>query len=160
MPSSAHRNPRRDSFAYGSAARLVLAPHVPTTTAPVAAHRHVQGRGTPAQRLVCQPPDHAAAHCPCTATPPAPAIGIVGADNPARQHRTVGLESLTDGFEAELVQAGESGQVRAGEGNARHVEVFQMGGVRTPIIGRPRPLPGHRRAHPHYTLNCEEPLSV
>jgi putative transposase len=32
-----------------------------------------------------------------------------------------------------------------------------MGGVRTPIIGRPRPLPGDRRADPRCTLNCEEP---
>jgi len=31
-----------------------------------------------------------------------------------------------------------------------------MGCVRTPILGRPRPLPGQRRAA-HYTLNCEEP---
>jgi hypothetical protein len=32
-----------------------------------------------------------------------------------------------------------------------------MGGVGPPIIGRPRPLPGQRRADPDYTLNCEEP---
>ncbi len=32
-----------------------------------------------------------------------------------------------------------------------------MGGVRTPIIGRPRPLSPDRRADPLYTLNCEEP---
>jgi len=30
--------------------------------------------------------------------------------------------------------------------------------VRTPIIGRPRPLPPDRRADPNYTLNCEEPV--
>jgi hypothetical protein len=35
-----------------------------------------------------------------------------------------------------------------------------MGGVGTPIIGRPRPLPGQRRADPDYTLNCEEPHMV
>ncbi len=34
-----------------------------------------------------------------------------------------------------------------------------MGGVRTSIIGRPRPLPRHRRARDHYTLNCEEPVN-
>src|SRR6185295_14293088 len=39
------------------------------------------------------------------------------------------------------------------------VEVFQLGGVRTPIIGRPRPLPRQRRADHLYTLNCEEPDS-
>jgi hypothetical protein len=32
-----------------------------------------------------------------------------------------------------------------------------MGSVRTPILGRPRPLSGDRRAAPCYTLNCEEP---
>lgn len=35
--------------------------------------------------------------------------------------------------------------------------VFRLGGVRTPIIGRPRHLPGQRRAADRYTLNCEEP---
>jgi len=34
-----------------------------------------------------------------------------------------------------------------------------MGGVRTSIFGRPRPLPGHRRAAT-YTLICEEPARV
>ena len=36
-----------------------------------------------------------------------------------------------------------------------------MGGVGTPIIGRPRPLPGHdmpNAAHNTYTLKCEEPV--
>ena len=32
-----------------------------------------------------------------------------------------------------------------------------MGSVRTPIIGRPRPLPGHRRAQHDYTLVWDEP---
>jgi len=32
-----------------------------------------------------------------------------------------------------------------------------MGGVGTSILGRPRSLPGHRRADPCYTLNCDEP---
>ena len=71
-----------------------------------------------------------------------------GIDDPARQHRPVGLKPLPDDLEAELVEAAERGQVRAGEGSVRHVEVFRMGGVGTSIIGRPRPLPGHRRADP------------
>ena len=36
-----------------------------------------------------------------------------------------------------------------------------MDGVGTPIIGRPRPLPGHdtpNPAHNTYTLNYEEPV--
>ncbi|WP_345045291.1 hypothetical protein, partial [Georgenia daeguensis] len=44
-------------------------------------------------------------------------------------------------------------------GSVGHVEVFQMGSVRTPIIGRPRPLSGDRRAHHRYTVNCEEPAN-
>ncbi len=32
-----------------------------------------------------------------------------------------------------------------------------MGGVRTPIIGRPRPSSSQRRTDDLYTLNCEEP---
>ncbi len=32
-----------------------------------------------------------------------------------------------------------------------------MGSVRTPIIGRPRPLSSDRRAGPDYTLICDEP---
>ena len=32
-----------------------------------------------------------------------------------------------------------------------------MGSVRTSILGRPRPLPGHRRADQTYTFICDEP---
>ena len=32
-----------------------------------------------------------------------------------------------------------------------------MGGLRTSIIGRPRPSPGQQRANQNYTLNCNEP---
>ena len=36
-----------------------------------------------------------------------------------------------------------------------------MDGVGTPIIERPRPLPGHDTPNPtHHTLNCEEPGNV
>ena len=59
--------------------------------------------------------------------------------------------------QAELVKARERGQVGAREGSVGHVEVFPVGCVRTPIIGRPRPLPRNRRAHSPYTLICEEP---
>jgi len=59
-------------------------------------------------------------------------------------------------FEASVDNANERGQVRASEG-IKHVEVFPIGSVRTPIIGRPRPLPHDRHATPDYTLNCDEP---
>ena len=59
-----------------------------------------------------------------------------------------------------LVEAAELAQVRGREGSVRHVEVFRVGSVRTPIIGRPRPLPGHRRARRPYTLVWDEPLEL
>jgi hypothetical protein len=72
--------------------------------------------------------------------------------------RAISIQALPHDFETELIQARERSQVRASEGSVRHVEVFQMGSVRTPIIGRPRPLPGDRRADLRYTPNCEEPV--
>ena len=87
----------------------------------------------------------------------APAAPLTRLSDPAGQDRAVALEALPDNLEAKLIQPGECGQVRANEGNVRHVEVFPMGSVRTPIIGRPRPLPSDRHAHHHYTLDCEEP---
>ena len=83
---------------------------------------------------------------------------MVGFHDPAGQDRTIWSEPLPDDLETQLIYAGERGQVRAAEGSVRHVEVFRMGSVRTPIIGRPRPLSGHRRAASYYTLNCEEPV--
>ena len=53
---------------------------------------------------------------------------------------------LADDLEAELIEAGERGQVRASEGSVGHVEVFRMGSVRTSIFGRPRPPSTYRRA--------------
>ena len=44
-----------------------------------------------------------------------------------------------------------------------HVEVFQMDGVGTPIIERPRPLRNQdtpNAAHNTYTLKCEEPVKL
>ena len=72
------------------------------------------------------------------ATPAAPAVRF---DDPARDHRPIGLEQLPDRYQAELIKSAELGQVRAVEGSVGHVEVFQMGGVGTSMIGRPRPLP-------------------
>jgi len=132
----------------------VLAPHVPAPAASVPTDGDQQRRGPPAQRFVCQPPDHRAARRALAPAAPAPDVGL---EDPARQHRTAGLEPLAGHLQPELVEAGERGQVRAGEGSVRHVEVFQMSGVRTFIFGRPRRLPGDRRADHLYTLVCEEP---
>jgi hypothetical protein len=111
-----------------------------------------QCRGPPAQRFVRQPTGHGVARDALTSAAAAPVVRV---DDPARQDRTIRLEALPDDLKAELVETAERGQVSAGEGSVRHVEVFRMDGVRTSIIGRPRPLPGQRRTA-CYTLNCEE----
>jgi hypothetical protein len=86
-----------------------------------------------------------------------PCSSAVDQQRPARQHCSVRLEPPPGHLQAELIQPAERGQVGTAKGSVTHVEVFPLGGVRTPIIGRPRPLPRHRRADPTYTLNCEEP---
>lgn len=68
----------------------------------------------------------------------------------------IGLKTVPNGFEAELVQTAGRGQVMGGEGSVGHVEGFRMSGMKTSIFGRPRPSLGQRRANPSYTLNCEE----
>ncbi|WP_186246080.1 hypothetical protein [Mycobacterium simulans] len=77
-----------------------------------------------------------------------------------RQQGPVSLNALPTHLQPELIEAAERGQIRAREGSIRHVEVFQLGVVRTPIIARPRPLPRQRRADHLYTLNYEEPFSL
>ena len=55
-----------------------------------------------------------------------------------------------NGDEAKFVETAERGQVRTAEAvlgsSVGHVEVVQMRRVGTFILGRPRPLPGERRA--------------
>ena len=68
------------------------------------------------------------------------------------------LNALTRHLQPQVIQARERAQIRAIKGSIGHVEVFQMDGVGTPIIERPRPLPGHDTPNPtHHTLNYEEP---
>lgn len=140
----------------GCAAR-VLAPDVAAAGALVAADGDEQRRGAPAQRLVRQPPGHRVPRSAFAAALPAPPVGL---DDPAGEHRPVRLDSLSKDLKAELVEAAERREVRSREGSVKHVEVFLDGCVRTSILGRPRPLPAHRRADPSlahcpadYTLN-------
>ena len=68
------------------------------------------------------------------------------------------LSRATSWLDALVV--GESAQISATKDSIGHVEVFQMDGVGTPIIGRPRPLPGHNTPNPErhsHALNFEEP---
>ena len=102
----------------------VLSPDVAAAAALVAAHRDQQRRRAPAQRLVRQPPGHRVPRAALATTAPAPLVGL---DDAAGQHRTVRLEALAEDLQAKLVQAAERGQVGAGEGSVRHVEVFLDG---------------------------------
>lgn len=94
-----------------------------------------------------QPANHAAPRDSLAATPVAPPVIV---NDPARQHGPVGFETLPNGDEAKFVETAERGQVRTAEAvlgsSVGHVEVFQMRRVGTFILGRPRPLPGERRA--------------
>ena len=70
---------------------------------------------------------------------------------------------LTRHLQPQAIQASERAQIRAIKDSIGHVEVFRMDGVGTPIIGRPRPLPGHDTPNPAYhphTLNYEEPVKL
>ena len=82
---------------------------------------------------------------------------VIRLAHPAGQHRAIGLQTLPGHDQAELIETAERAQVRASEGSVAHVEVFQVDGVGTSILGRPRPLPEQRRAHLAYTLVWDEP---
>ena len=60
-------------------------------------------------------------------------------DHPTGQHRPVRLEPLAGDLQTKLVEPAERGQISASETGATssvgHVEVSQMDGVGTPIIG-------------------------
>lgn len=139
----------------------VLAPHVSAAGALVAADRDNQGRGSPAERLVRQLSGHGVTWVAFAAAPSAPLIGF---DDAAGQHGTIGFQVLPGHDETEVVNPGEGGQIGAVErgdasaaGSVRHVEVFQMVSVRTSIFGRPRRLSRDRHANANYTVICVEP---
>ena len=153
----AHRRPRELHARIGRLTHI-LTPHASTRLAPVAANAHMHDRGTPPAGLMRQAPDHRVtrlALAPAAPTPP------ILTSNTARQHCMVWPHALTRHLQPQAIQARERAQIRAIKGSAGHVEVFQMDGVGTPIIGRPRPLPGHDTPNPAnntYTLTCEEPV--
>jgi len=106
--------------------------------APVSAEADLQHRGSPPERLVRQPPDH---RVPGRALASAVTTPSVGLDNPAPENRPIGLQPLPEHFEPEIIKTSERGQVRAGEGSVRHVEVFQMDGKSPPSSGDFDPCP-------------------
>jgi hypothetical protein len=60
------------------------------------------------------------------ATPPGELVGL---DDPAGQHRTIGLEPLTHDLQAEFVKTTERAQVGGQEGSVRHVAPIGLRGM-------------------------------
>ena len=155
--SPAHRRTRELGTRIGRLAH-VLAPHVSTRLAPVAAHTHVHNRGTPPAGLMSQAPDHRVTR---NALAPAASAPPILTSNTASQHSMIGLNALTRHLQPQAIKARERAQIRAIKNSIGHVEVYRMDGVGTPIIGRHRPLHSHdtpNPAHNTYTLKYEEPL--
>ena len=153
----AHRRPR-ELRARIDRLTHVLAPHVSALLAPVAAHAHVQNRGTPPVRFVRQAPDY---RVTCLALAPTASTPPILTNNAARQHCMVWPHALAGHFQAQVIQAHERAQVRTIKDSIGHVEVFQMDGVGISIIERPRPLHNHdtpNATHNTYTPNYEEPV--
>ena len=134
----------------------VLAPHVSTLLAPVAAYTHMHDCGAPPAGLVRQAPDYRVtrdALAPAASAPP-----VLTSDT-ASQYCMVCLDALTRHLHPQAIQARERAQIRAIKDSIGYVEVFRMDGVGISIIGRPRPLPGHdtpNAVYNTYTLKCEE----
>src|ERR1700677_1204798 len=129
--------------------------------APIAADGDQQGRRPPPERLMGKLPGNGVTHgalLPAVSTPPV----LVG--DAAGQHCTIRFHALPGHLKPEFIEPAKSGQVSTGQaritGSVGHVEVFLMGSVRTPILGRPRPLARQRHADRLYTLICEEPEMV
>src|SRR3546814_11165555 len=126
---------------------------MPAAGAAVAAERHDQGGRSPTERLVRQPPcDRVTRHALAT-TPAAPAIGI---DDPTGQDRPARFQTLARHLQTELIEKAERRQIRGREGSVGQVEVFQLDGVGTSIVGRPRRLSRPRPAHWTYTLHTHD----
>ncbi|ETZ98250.1 hypothetical protein I547_6501 [Mycobacterium kansasii 824] len=133
---------------------------MPAAGAPVAADRDQQGRRPPPERLMCKLARPGVVRTALLAAAPAPSI-LVG--DPARQHRPVAVQALPRHLKPEFIEPAKSRQVSAGKarttGSVVHVEVFRMVGVGTPIIGRPRPLPGQRRAGLPTPSSAKSPIT-
>ncbi len=125
-PAAGDLRPRRRRV------RRVLPPGAAAVAAPVAAHPHQQRRGPVTERLVRERTRHGVARHALGATLPTPRVIV---NDAALEYRPVGLDQLADGFEAELIETAERGEVRGRERRVAQVEVFrQMGSVRTSIL--------------------------
>lgn len=107
------------------------------------------------ERLVREATHDGVTHDALSTTLPAPRIRI---DQSALDHRPIGLESLPDGFEAELVETTERGQIGRGEGSLEHVEVFWMGSVGTSILEDLDPYPATGTRTPTTPSTAKSPF--
>ena len=105
----AHRRTRELGTRIGRLTH-VLAPHVSTRLAPVAAHAHVQDRGAPPAGYVSQVPDHRVTR---NALAPAATAPPLLTRNTACQHSMVWLNALTRHLQPQAIQARERAQIRA-----------------------------------------------
>jgi hypothetical protein len=137
--SSAHMTACRDSFALETAVGLVSWRHTrPTRCASIAADPQQQDRGPPAERNMRQPTHHGVPQHTAATASMAPVIRF---HNATFQHRVVTMQLLTAGPQTQVIQPAECGQVSRAEGSVTHVEVFQVGRVRTSIIENLDPYP-------------------
>jgi hypothetical protein len=78
-----------------------------------------------------------------TGAPAGPFGDLLRLEDPARQHHVMDADELAGHGQAQPLDQAERMKTRTVEWRLSHVEVFQMGSVRTSIIGGPRPLPQH-----------------
>ena len=143
QPTSRQLGPRLGGTA------SILTPYVPIADAPVTAQGHLQHGRPPPERLVRRPPDHTVTQHALTAAPTTPLL--VGTNDTASQHRAVGFEPLPRDLKTTLIKPTNRAQVRASEGNVRHVKVSRMDSVSFHPRETSNPTPGttHQpRLHP------------
>jgi hypothetical protein len=77
---------------------------------------------------------------------------------------TIRFHALPGHLKPEFIEPAKSGQVSTGKarttGSVGHVEVFLMGSVRTPILGRPRPYPGNDTPTASTPSSAKSPFSA
>jgi hypothetical protein len=132
----------------GPARVLLLEPAAGRATEPP--NTQQQRRGPVPERLVCQSARDRSAWCRLTAASPAPRVNLGEA---TLDHRPTGREMLPDGFEAELVQAAERGQVRGRECSVDHRRgLLEMASVGTSIFRETSTPTRPPRRSDRYTL--------
>ncbi len=158
-PTSAHRSPARETFALGSAARVVSCRH----TCPQPPQRY---RRTTTSSSVGRHPSGSCASRRTTVSrgaPSQPQRRHHWSGSTTRQASTARSDSSRCPMTSRPSSSSRQNVVMSGQANsAREVASgtsgpSRMASVRTSILGRPRPQPPDRRASRRYTLTCEEP---